>query len=331
MNKKLTLILSVPLLIFVLMQLSTSHETAAKKERAFISPPVEEKQLLKEANIEPLVKPKSFEDLVLSEENLKATENLRLEKKYPTQNSVVKAVEIGQGNYAQRNEAIRQIDFSRLSEKDRQHLYDYAFANPVQGSLINETSLQNNIMDRLITSRDSLPLLGEALIEAALDKTRDPVIRDYSIQHMAEYYGARWEGKPNEATEDKDKLFQAIHELLEDPVDGIAGTTLISLARIERDYQAIGQNELAKQADRIVRTNSVRNQVAALGFLEKSSENKNIILGFLSEPKPASVLQLRSLNLISSMALTPQEQRELNQYFTNQRKYKLRKTARAQQ
>ena len=130
-----------------------------------------------------------------------------------------------------------------LTAQELQALYGYLLSPSSAASerRQEENWLRNDLMDKL-TSQAALPKdLVQVLVAVYQDSVQDVVMRDYAVQHMRPAYA---QAPPEERTVLQQALWNAVAE-----TDGsIAGTALLALHDLARDFKEIDPDTLGEAA-----------------------------------------------------------------------------------
>jgi len=144
-----------------------------------------------------------------------------------------------------RIEALRSLG-TRLTAEERQSLNEFLLSTArVEGIASPQLHwLKNEIMTVLRNQETGSLEVIDALISNYRDRKQDPVIRDYSLQHLSLSY---------ENASEKEEIRQVLWEAVAES-SSLAGTALLALHRLaetheEFDGKAIAQRSLTFTAD----------------------------------------------------------------------------------
>ena len=132
---------------------------------------------------------------------------------------------------------------SNLTGLELQSLYRYLLSpsSAASGHREEENWLRNELMDKL-TAQAALPRdLVQVLVAIYQDPAQDVVSRDYAVQHMRPAY-------VQAGPEDRVVLQQALWNAVAETDSSIAGTALLALQDLTRDYQEIEPDRLGEAA-----------------------------------------------------------------------------------
>jgi hypothetical protein len=130
-----------------------------------------------------------------------------------------------------------------LTAQEVQAIYGYLLSPSSAASerRQEENWLRNDLMDKL-TSQAALPKdLVQVLVAIFQDPAQDVVMRDYAVQHMRPTY-------VQAGPEQRDILQQALWYALTETDSSIAGTALLALQDLARDYKEIAPDRLGEAA-----------------------------------------------------------------------------------
>jgi hypothetical protein len=158
----------------------------------------------------------------------------------------------GQADYRQRKEAIQKLAAGKLSDADRETLYNFLREHSAADDGQLGQVLKNQLLDVLCAMQPPPQGLGELLAQIYQDQSQDVVLRDYAVQHMVAYYQqmSAATGVADQTRSDELKLMQqTLWAALNNTGSSIAGTALLGLNRLsQEDYPGFDQNKIADKA-----------------------------------------------------------------------------------
>lgn len=165
---------------------------------------------------------------------------------------------------------------NQLTVQVLQALYWYLLQKET-GTLTGPESnaLKNDILEVLLRQDGgSPPGLGQLMLTVYEDRQQDPIWRDYVVQHLSMYYQQEWsaveEAPEGQVCPDRRVLETTLWQAAEEPGDPIAGTALIGLEYLSRQYAHLSRDrvqavalKLAVSAECDSRTRTTAIQICA--------------------------------------------------------------------
>jgi hypothetical protein len=116
-------------------------------------------------------------------------------------------------------------------------------------SLAEFNAVKNDVLDALIRQKRLPAGLGRQIAEMSRDRSLDPQWRDYCVQHLALYCERRWPaGSRMGADADAQAIQSACWSAVEETQGATAGTALIGLERLSRQYLEFDRARVADWA-----------------------------------------------------------------------------------
>jgi hypothetical protein len=126
---------------------------------------------------------------------------------------------------------------------------------------------KNDILEALIEQEPQSARLQGELLSMFRDKTHEEWWRNFCVQHFELLYRKKWSGGSAVST-DKDRITMAgaYQEALAETGNSIAGTALLGMARLAKDYPEFDQKAVSKSAVNIAGNTGAdsRSRIAAL-------------------------------------------------------------------
>jgi len=130
---------------------------------------------------------------------------------------------------------------------------DYQRLKPLQYNAI-----RNDILDVLVRQDRPVPGLGARMAAMFRNTAQDDLWRDYCIQYFAPYYAAAWpageggnaaeDGKPAKLDPARREIVDAYWEAVARPDKTFAGTALLGMERLSREYKEFDRERIAGTA-----------------------------------------------------------------------------------
>jgi len=163
-------------------------------------------------------------------------------------------------DYQQRADAIQALS-GKLSDTDREILYAFLRQHLSGDQRQNGEVLRNQLMDALTGMQPPLAGLRELLTEIYQDSGQDMVLRDYAVQHLAQFYRQMAATPASDASYQADELKQAqavLWEAVGDTDSSIAGTALLGLSHLSQEgWPGLDQNRIGQAALKLAGDGSV--------------------------------------------------------------------------
>jgi hypothetical protein len=154
--------------------------------------------------------------------------------------------------YQQRQEAIQKLATVKLTDSDRDILYNFLRQHTAADDGQPGQVLKNELLDALCAMQPPPQGLGELLAQIYRDSGQNIVLQDYAVQHMAAYYRQMTAatGVDDQIRNDELKLTQqTMWDALNNTGSSIAGTALLDLTRLSQGgYSGFDQNKIADKA-----------------------------------------------------------------------------------
>ncbi len=217
-------------------------------------------------------------------------------------------------NYRQRMEAIHKLAAGKLSDSDRETLYDFlrrraAFDDDQTGQV-----LKNELLNVLCAMQPPPSGLGELLAQIYGDPGQDMVLRDYAIQHLATYYRQMTVATGVDNQTRSDELRQAQQVMwaaLANTDSSIAGTALLGLERLSQEgYPGLDQQKIAEAALSLAQDDGVGELSRITAFQVCASLNVTNALPFVlgaAEQGETMPLRISAIAALGSLGGPKQE------------------------
>lgn len=152
-------------------------------------------------------------------------------------------------DYSERLQATVSLPIGGLGNADREALYAWLRKPEAGDGDQRGQVLKNQVMDRLCEMEQLPDGLGELLVEVYRDIRQDEVVRDYAVQHLAEYYEQRFaRGAGGSNAGDLQKVREVLWEALNDTESSIAGTALLALLRLSERREEFDSSKIKTAA-----------------------------------------------------------------------------------
>jgi len=158
----------------------------------------------------------------------------------------------GRKDYLARMKAMRQLT-RNIKDDDTKALVLFLDSRS-QGqkdlNLLEFNGVKNDALDVLLKQEKLPDGLGSRLVEMYRDKEHDDVWRDYCVQYFAEYYKQKWPDSANVEKEEPERteIKSAYWEAVTEKDKTIAGTALIGLESLSRQYKEIYRDRISSNA-----------------------------------------------------------------------------------
>lgn len=199
--------------------------------------------------------------------------------------------------YQRRLKAVHALD-ARLTPEEIKVLMAF-LRSPVDADTsldpLSINSIKNEVMDLLIQQEPLPQDLGKELVSLADDPSLDSGIRDYSVQHFAPYFKARWgSGDVDTESPDYQEIMQGYDQAVRMTNTSLQGTALIGLYSLSEDYKAIDRQNVEKLAFQIGNDpgNFVNTRVTAIQLCGRMGL-KEILPTARVEAQSGETIQLR--------------------------------------
>jgi hypothetical protein len=165
-----------------------------------------------------------------------------------------------QNDYMKRIAAVETLS-ATFTPEDERALRGFLLRPDAADSKQGTQMFKNRLLNTLCTLNPPPPWLGNTLVQMYRDRSQHAVIRDYAVQHMAEYFQqlksitALSQGNnqavgaplPDDAFVMRDMLWEALSET----DSSIAGTALLALSRLSESYPEFDRDRIAQEAIRL--------------------------------------------------------------------------------
>jgi len=135
-------------------------------------------------------------------------------------------------------------------------LYDWLRQPGPDDSIQRGHVFKNEVMDDLCEMKPLPDGLGDLLAEVYRDPAQNVVIRDYAVQHLAEFYTQRareLEGIPAGLQGDLQRARDVLWEAVGETDSSIAGTALLGLRRLSESHQEFDRAQIGATALQLAR------------------------------------------------------------------------------
>lgn len=149
--------------------------------------------------------------------------------------ATVQAILNGNSSFQACEQAIKALGGQRLSDPDRNALYDFLRQPGAHDDQQVSQVLKNELMDALCTLQPPPPGLRELLTQIYQNPGEDEVLRDYAVQHLAAFYRQMSSAAGLDATFQAAELQstrQTLWEALSQTDTSLAGTALLGLSQL---------------------------------------------------------------------------------------------------
>ena len=106
----------------------------------------------------------------------------------PQLTTLVQTIVDQQATYQQRSDAIRALTAGKLTDADREALYEFLKEHNSDDDRQLGQVLKNQLMDALCAMEPPPQGLGDLLEQIYADRDQNAVLRDYAVQHLATFY-----------------------------------------------------------------------------------------------------------------------------------------------
>ncbi|OGV73693.1 MAG: hypothetical protein A3K19_22545 [Lentisphaerae bacterium RIFOXYB12_FULL_65_16] len=173
------------------------------------------------------------------------------------------------GDHQTRLRAVQALPpASELAPEELQALYWFLASNePELHGSTSENAIKNDILTHLIKGGSPVPAdLLDLLLGVFYDTTQDRTWRDYIVQHFRFYVQQRWPdvraaSLPGDA--DLTALSDAYGAATRETGTGLAGTALIGLEFLSREYPAFERAKILETAEALARSADAKETVRA--------------------------------------------------------------------
>ncbi|MFC1497396.1 hypothetical protein ACFLS1_02840 [Verrucomicrobiota bacterium] len=255
----LVLVLCGAGLIILVVALKNKHadpsKEASQPEKETSSPIVEP---VKPEAVEPVPhEATDLPDVVKQKKTVASPEKVMLDilteiKTLDISGAVRDIVGLGKKNdYQSRIKAMRKLgrDLSSDDIKALMLFLDSRSQNQDNIRMLAFNGVKNDVLTVLL-AQDELPEgFGSKLVEMYNDNEHDDVWRDYCVQYFAEYYQAKWAvGEVPEDDKEHGEINSAYWQAVTEKDKTIAGTALIGLESLSRDYKGFDREKIKQAA-----------------------------------------------------------------------------------
>jgi len=199
--------------------------------------------------------------------------------------------------YQRRLKAVHALD-ARLTSEEIKVLMAF-LRSPVEADTsldpLSINSIKNEVMDLLIQQEPLPPDLGKELASMSADPSLDSGIRDYSVQHFAPYFKARWgSGEVDTESPDYQEIMRGYDQAVRMTNTSLQGTALIGLYALSEEYKSIDRQNVEKLAFQMANDpgNFVNTRVTAIQLCGRMGL-KEILPTARIEAQSGETVQLR--------------------------------------
>jgi hypothetical protein len=231
----------------------------------------------------------------------------------------------------QRNNLVWNLRKEKLQKADFQAILAFLKETPQKDEAhLGLHSLKNDLLTFIIEDGRFKDSTATLMLEIINDPDQHPVMREYVLQYIPDYFEKHWLTVKGALREEKkltgvDLLFQEIFikslwDISESTVgNGLAGTALIDLHELSSDFTKINTEKIAQRTESILQDSSMpdSSRMAAFsvaserGFTHLFEKAKNVLFS----EQEGLPLRLSALHTASTMAPDQQFTEKLKKEF----------------
>ena len=191
-------------------------------------------------------------------------------------------IAINLGNLDKRTNLVHSLKSRVLNEKDFQAFYAFLKINPPKnGAQLGWHSLKNELLVYLINDGRYKESTSSVMIEIINENQQHEVMREYILQYVDDFFERHWltrKSKDQELTDIsksdqdlQDTLLETVWNQLERVEGPIAGTALVGLNDISRNFSVVNQQRLNQATEKLVLDKSfpVSTRMAAMSVAKE--------------------------------------------------------------
>lgn len=172
-------------------------------------------------------------------------------------------IELNNLNFKKRTVLVQQLKTRTLTKNDFQAFYSFLKTNPVlEGPQLGWHSLKNELLVFVIDDGRYKETTAQVMLDIINDSNQHEVMREYTLQYIDDFFERHWLSRKS-----KDKEVSEISELDQDLQDTflkimwqqldvnegpIAGTSLIRLNDLSKNFSVVNQNKLDQETQKML-------------------------------------------------------------------------------
>jgi hypothetical protein len=218
---------------------------------------------------------------------------------------------LNEPNHQTASSLIHQLNRKSLTIADFQALTDLLKTSPSSTDAdLALHSMKNELILALIANGQYLPQLEEAFINILKDQNQHPVLTDYILQYVSNYFDKRWN---KQDSEEQQAFIDLLYRQLQRQEDSIAGTALNALTTLSQDYSRVDQQLISQQAFNMANNINLTqaSRSAAIHYLAKENnpEAKNLLTQLTFDNSSPVMLRMAAINALSEQTIKFQGER----------------------
>ena len=220
---------------------------------------------------------------------------------------------------AERNKLVWKLSKEGLDHRDFEALFTFLKLHPPEKiSQLSWHSLKNDLLVMLIDDGRYKESTADVMIDIINDPEQHSVMREYVLQYTTDYFEKHWfnklkaKEKSNYTDVDLDiqnRMYQAMLASLKSEEGPIAGTSLIRLHQLSKNFEFIDEKLIQKETERMVK-DSIVPEASRMAALSIAAERKVLglktdIESILFDNQQSVILRMSALNTL--LKLDPSE------------------------
>lgn len=181
----------------------------------------------------------------------------------------------------QRNQMVWDLKKRNLREEDFRAIYTFLKTNPeTDGPELSWHSLKNDLLIFTIADGRYKESTAQLMIDIINDPEQHEVMREYTLQYTSDFFEKHWLIKENQPktlskidSQLKGAFLTTMWNMLDSQEGPIAGTSLIRLNDLSKNFPEISQAKLDKETERMIKEDLVPNS-SKMAALSVASERK---------------------------------------------------------
>ena len=175
----------------------------------------------------------------------------------------VEIVELNHLDLTKRTSLVHQLKSRTLGKDDFQAFYSFLKTDPIlDGPQLGWHSLKNELLVFLIDDGRYKETTAQVMLDIINNPDRHPVMREYTLQYIDDYFERHWltrKTKEKEVTdlstidqELQDGFMKIMWQQLQAGEGPIAGTSLIRLNDLSKNFSVVDQNRLDEETQKML-------------------------------------------------------------------------------
>ena len=231
----------------------------------------------------------------------------------------------------QRNDLVWNLKKEKLQKADFQAILAFLKEKPQKdGAHLGLHSLKNDLLTFIIEDGRFKDLTATLMLEIINDPDQHPVMREYVLQYIPDYFEKHWLTVKGALREEKkltgiDLLFQetfikSLWDISESTAEnGIAGTALVDLHELSSDFTKINLEQIAQRTESLLDDSAMPDSSRMAAFSVASERGLTHLFkkaeDVLFSEQEGIPLRLSALHTASTMAPDQQFTEKLKKEF----------------